>query len=531
MVRQLVRRSLLLAPLPYHRTKGLTRREMLELAFDHLDLDGSGTLSVSEIVGFCRGLNPIKVHAEVRAMIRQMDKDGDESISRTEYLDSMSALADCLGDEEFERGVLETLATKPLISDLTDRESKMTALFRHLDADASGDLEVDELLAVFVDDAEVDPIEARRKAKAQLAYLDEDGDGTVDLGEFIDAMSFLTSYLSDEDFDAQIEEQMSYDRFTYKCNAAYLGPKGVLALLPALREDPSFTHLVLRGCGGRNETCDALREALSGHARLEFLDVGENPISEGGLDALVALVVATPSLKQVVYDGCYFVRGYSNTSPSLEPDPRTGGGPLAEALAANRRPPPPVGAAAVAELDIAGMLHARRAEVKALFYHLAGEDGKVSFDELRDGLVRCSDDWAAVSSRLAEFISPEHVFGLVPGSDSTDIDGDSLLSYAEFMRALKREGVRGKVIDACKKRRVQLKVLFYALAGTDGKLTLGELADGIEAVLAEQSEDAWGFTAEEMRAVINENVFVDSDQDGDGELSWEEFFTKIRTLG
>ena len=113
-------------------------------------------------------------------MIRQMDKDGDESISRTEYLDSMSALADCLGDEEFERGVLETLATKPLISDLTDRESKMTALFRHLDADASGDLEVDELLAVFVDDAEVDPIEARRKAKAQLAYLDEDGDGTVD---------------------------------------------------------------------------------------------------------------------------------------------------------------------------------------------------------------------------------------------------------------------------------------------------------------------------------------------------------------
>jgi Ca2+-binding EF-hand superfamily protein len=205
---------------------------MLELAFDHLDLDGSGTLSVSEIVGFCRGLNPIKVHAEVRAMIRQMDKDGDESISRTEYLDSMSALADCLGDEEFERGILETLATKPLISDLTDRESKMTALFRHLDADASGDLEVDELLAVFVDDAEVDPIEARRKAKAQLAYLDEDGDGTVDLGEFIDAMSFLTSYLSDEDFDAQIEEQMSYDRFTYKCDAAYLGPKGVLALLP-----------------------------------------------------------------------------------------------------------------------------------------------------------------------------------------------------------------------------------------------------------------------------------------------------------
>ena len=32
-------------------------------------------------------------------------------------------------------------------------------------------------------------------------------------------------------------------------HAAYLGPKGVLAQLLALREDPSFTHLVLRGCG------------------------------------------------------------------------------------------------------------------------------------------------------------------------------------------------------------------------------------------------------------------------------------------
>ena len=190
MVRQLVRRSHLLAPLPYQRIAGLSRVEMLNLAFDHLDLDGSGELSYSEIIGFCRGLNPIKVHAEVRAMMRQMDKDGDGSISRAEYLEYMGQLVDILGDEEFERGVLETLATKPLISDLPDRETKLTALFRHLDADASGDLEIDELMPVFMSatpgaDAAVDPIAARRDAKAQLAYLDEDGGGTVDLREFI----------------------------------------------------------------------------------------------------------------------------------------------------------------------------------------------------------------------------------------------------------------------------------------------------------------------------------------------------------
>ena len=532
MVRQLVRRWHLLAPLPYHRTAGLSRVEMLNLAFDHLDLDGSGELSYPEIIGFCRGLNPIKVHAEVRAMMRQMDKDGDGSISRAEYLEYMGQLVDILGDEEFERGVLETLATKPLISDLPDREAKLTALFRHLDADASGDLEIDELMPAFMSatpgaDAAVDPIVARRDAKAQLAYLDEDGGGTVDLREFIDAMTFLTSYLSDEDFDAQMEEQMSTDRFTYKCDAAFLGRKGVLALIPVFRADRAFTHLVLRGCGVRNAGVAELCEALAGHPTLEFLDIGENPISEGGVDAIVALVESTPTLKHVAFDGCYFTRGWSDTSENLEGDPRTGGEPIRAAVARNRRPPPPVGEAAVAMMDVEEMLRARRGEVKALFHDVAGEDGKVSFDELRRGLMARSEDWRAVAGPLAEFISPEHIFGLAPGTDTADLDGDGLLSYAEFRRALGREGTRAKVLDACKKRRVQLKVVFYALAGTDGKLTVEELADGIEGVLTEQSEDMWGFTAEEMRAVINARLFEDADFDGDGELSWNEFFTKL----
>ena len=43
MVRQLVRRAQLLAPLPRHRTQGLTRHEMLETAFAHLDVDGRRT--------------------------------------------------------------------------------------------------------------------------------------------------------------------------------------------------------------------------------------------------------------------------------------------------------------------------------------------------------------------------------------------------------------------------------------------------------------------------------------------------------
>ena len=83
--------------------------------------------------------------------------------------------------------------------------------------------------------------------------------------------------------------------------------------------------------------------ALAGHPTLEYLDVGDNPISEGGVDALVALVESTPTLKHVGFDGCYFTRGWSDTSENLEGDPRTGGEPIRAAVARNRRPPPPAG--------------------------------------------------------------------------------------------------------------------------------------------------------------------------------------------
>jgi len=41
----------------------------------------------------------------------------------------------------------------------------------------------------------------------------------------------------------------------------------------------------------------------AGHKTIQFLDVGDNPISEGGVEALVALCQATPTLKEVLFDG------------------------------------------------------------------------------------------------------------------------------------------------------------------------------------------------------------------------------------
>ena len=536
VVRQLVRRAKLLAPLPTHRIEGLSRAEMLDLAFDHMDLDGSGTLSIPELVGFARGLNPIKVHGDVRAMIKQMDKDGDNKISKKEYLDAMRPIADALVDEEFQLGILETLASVPDIDDLPDRESKLAAVFRHLDVDGSGSLDQDELVAIFMDGADPDPAEARRDAEKQLEWLDTDADGVVSQVEFVEAMLFLHAYMSDEDFHAHCEEMMREHKHVYDFSNAFLGPRGVEAALPALARDRTFTHVSFRGCGVRNATAAKIAEHLAGHPTLRYLDVGENPISENGALQLALLVERTPSLRETRVDGCHFTRGFSDVSENFDPEASATNhaARLAKALATNRLPPP-TSEEALAALDIDAFLYRRRAEVKALFKRVAGEDGKVSFRALRDGLATLSSDWNAVSPHLAAFVNPERVFGRVDGVDTADLDGDGLLSYAEFARALRREGARAGVIAACKRRRAQLKVVFYALAGDGGRLSAERLADGIEGVLLEQSEDHWGFSVEEMRSVINRELFRGAGgefhlEGPDAELTWGEFYARLAAL-
>mmetsp|Transcript_24746 Transcript_24746/g.60907 ORF Transcript_24746/g.60907 Transcript_24746/m.60907 type:complete len:622 (+) Transcript_24746:2031-3896(+) len=484
VVRQLMRRAQILSPLPYHRTQGLTRHQMLEVAFDHLDLDSSGALAVHEILGFCRGVNPAKADREVRDMMEWMDKDGDSNISKEEYMAAMEFLTTILSDQDFEQGVLETLASKPSLADLPNRHDKLLALFNHLDVDGGGVLDVHELMSVA---NEANPKADAKAAKEQLAWLDTDGDMKVSKAEFVEAMEFMTSYLSEEDFNASLEEEMSVSKFTYKLDTAFIGQKGLTALLPVLKADQGFTSLVLRGCGVHNAGAAALCDALAGHKSLMFLDLGDNPISEGGVEAIVQLCKATPGLKEVLYDGCYFTRGWSNISEDFKPDPNTGGEPLKAAIEYNKNPPPPppVGDAAVAQLDVAALLRDHRHEVKALFYTLAGADGRVSFEELTAGLLGMSEEWGALSEHLAGFISPAHIFGTSGASDSADADGDSTLSYAEFVGALRSENTRAKVLQACKKKRVELKVLFYTLAGGDGALTLQELGDGMEEALGE----------------------------------------------
>jgi len=204
----------------------------------------------------------------------------------------------------------------------------------------------------------------------------------------------------------------------------------------------------------------------------------------------------------------------------------------------------------VAALDVGALLVSRRLEVKALFYQLAGADGRVSFGKLRDGLAARGEAWGVLPSHLVDFISPAHIFRFASRGDGDGAGGGdgSTLSYAEFARALRSEKARAKVLEAFKRQRVQLKVLFYSLAGVDGELTLGKLAEGLQGALEEQAED-WGFTAAEMRAVLSPENFGagsgqkgqvteedagatagDGDLDSDVKLPWREFYSKLAGL-
>jgi hypothetical protein len=90
------------------------------------------------------------------------------------YPQAMRFLLTYGSDEDFERGVLETLATRPAIADLPDRESKLAVLFRHLDDDDSGDLTVEEMFAVATD---VNP--ASRRAREEVRRVLSTGPHTT----------------------------------------------------------------------------------------------------------------------------------------------------------------------------------------------------------------------------------------------------------------------------------------------------------------------------------------------------------------
>jgi len=54
------------------------------------------------------------------------------------YMAAMGFLTTILTDEDFEHGILETLASRPALKDMPNRATMFLALFVHLDVDGNG---------------------------------------------------------------------------------------------------------------------------------------------------------------------------------------------------------------------------------------------------------------------------------------------------------------------------------------------------------------------------------------------------------
>lgn len=164
------------------------QREKLSTRFAQLDADGNGALELSDLQSLaqklCDRLVPAEnaaEQAEVMAgyeelwqlLASQADSDGDGTVSETEYLAAMDT------------GVL---------ADETNYDASVgrivTALFRALDADSSGQLDMNELVTMGAA-YEMEPEDVRDL----FGKLDTDGDGTVSLEEFQAAVRDF--YMSD----------------------------------------------------------------------------------------------------------------------------------------------------------------------------------------------------------------------------------------------------------------------------------------------------------------------------------------------
>merc|ERR1719409_1263052 len=102
----------------------------------------------------------------------------------------MTFFMSSLSDEEFELGVQSVLAASHL--SYFTRQEKLMMCFKKLDVDLSGTLEVDEMLEfgkTFDEGMDL------RKAKKTIAFMDEDGNRTIAMHEFMGAVGLLTNHL------------------------------------------------------------------------------------------------------------------------------------------------------------------------------------------------------------------------------------------------------------------------------------------------------------------------------------------------
>eukprot|EP00217_Crustomastix_stigmatica_P005272 CAMPEP_0183806824 /NCGR_PEP_ID=MMETSP0803_2-20130417/40112_1 /TAXON_ID=195967 /ORGANISM="Crustomastix stigmata, Strain CCMP3273" /LENGTH=83 /DNA_ID=CAMNT_0026051593 /DNA_START=15 /DNA_END=262 /DNA_ORIENTATION=+ len=71
-----------------------------------------------------------------------------------------------------------------------------------------------------------------------------------------------------------------------------------------------------------------------------------------------------------------------------------------------------------------------------------------------------------------------------------------------------------RVLVALKRRRTEAKLVFYMVAGVDGRVSYDELLDNLGSAL-EDDPTEWGFTPADMLLVLTPELFFPEAEEGE----------------
>ena len=139
----------------------LTRAQVQEFkeALDIFDVDGGGTITAEELGEVMKSLGQKPTRAQLEAMVREIDADGDGAIDFPEFLTMML--------RKMNEG---------------DPERELRDVFTVFDKDQSGTISADELKSVM---KVIGEKLTEQEIEDAIRLADTTGDGEVDYDEFI----------------------------------------------------------------------------------------------------------------------------------------------------------------------------------------------------------------------------------------------------------------------------------------------------------------------------------------------------------
>ncbi|KAK3157461.1 hypothetical protein QOZ80_2AG0122690 [Eleusine coracana subsp. coracana] len=145
-----------------HKRLTAQKRKEIKEAFDLFDTDGSGTIDAKELNVAMRALGFEMTPEQIHQMIAEVDKDGSGTIDFDEFVHMMT---DKMGER--------------------DARDELFKVFRIIDKDGNGKISDVDIQRLAIETGEHFTLDEVRE---MIEAADENGDGEVDLEEFVKMM-------------------------------------------------------------------------------------------------------------------------------------------------------------------------------------------------------------------------------------------------------------------------------------------------------------------------------------------------------